>query len=91
MNETNNQQEIENLQKQIFQIENMARQYLSSAALQRYTSLKTAHPNKAIQAAGIIAHLASQNQIKQKISDEQFKNLLLTIEPEKRETRIIRK
>ena len=91
MNESNNQQEIEKLQKQIMQIENMAKQYMNQEALQRYSNLKTAHPQKAIQAAGIIAQLASQNQIKEKITYIQFKSLLLTIEPERRETRIIRK
>jgi len=39
----------------------------------------------------LIAHLGSQNQIKEKITDEQFKDILMRLEPEKRETKIIRK
>ncbi len=90
MNENNKNEAVE-LQKKIMQIENMARQYMTSEAVQRYGNLKTAHPQKAIQAAGIIAQLASQNQIKEQITDDQFRNLLITIEQEKKEIKIIRK
>ena len=80
-----------NLQKKVLEIENIAKQHMSQEAISRYGALKSAHLQKALHAIAIIAQLASQGEIKEKITDEQFKKLLVSIEPEKKETRIIRK
>ena len=88
-----NKEYQENLktQQKIMEIENVAKRYMSGEAISRYGALKSAHPQKAIQAIALIAQLGSQNEIPEKINDEQFKNLLLKLEPEKKETKIIRK
>src|SRR3989344_1694614 len=59
------------LNQQIELLENIAKQYLSKEAISRYGNLKAAHPDVAIQAIAVIAQAAGQ--IKEKISDEQFK------------------
>ena len=79
------------LQKKILEIENIAKQHMTAEAITRYGTLKSAHPQKALQSIALIAQLVSQNQIKEQITDQQFKSLLLQLEPEKKETRIIRK
>ena len=88
---SSDQKETEQIQKKIAEIEFAARQYMSQEAILRYGNLKSAHPQKALQAMAFIAQLGSQDQIKEKITDAQFKQLLLKLEPEKRETKIIRK
>ena len=80
-----------NLQKKVLEIENIAKNHMSQEAITRYGALKSAHPQKALHAIAVIAQLASQGEIKDKVTDEQFKKLLMSIEPEKKETKIIRK
>ncbi|MBI2148056.1 hypothetical protein HYU23_00090 [Candidatus Woesearchaeota archaeon] len=83
--------EARKIQEKILEIETMAKKFMTQEAISRYGTLKSAHIQKALQAIALIAQLASQNQIKEKITDEQFKQLLMRLEPEKKETRIIRK
>ena len=83
-------QEQIRLQQQIEQIESLAKQYLSKEALLRYGNLKSAHPEKAIQIATIIVQLVQSNQIREKISDEKFKELLKYLQKPKKETKIRR-
>ena len=80
------------LQNQMLEIENMAKQYLTSEALSRFGNLKSAHPQKAFHAAALIAQLVQQNQIKSLITDEQFKDLLIRLDnvEGKKEFRITR-
>lgn len=84
-------EEKSKLEQQILQVETLAQRYMTQEAISRYGTLKSAHHEKALQAITLIAQLVSQSQIKEKITDQQFKNLLLRLEPEKRETKIIRK
>ena len=77
------------LQKQIQEIENIAKQYLSKDALQRYGNLKTAFPDKAIKIATLIVQLINNNQITEKLDDEKFKFLLSQID-NKKDFRIIK-
>ena len=79
------------IQQKIAEIESIAKKWMTQEAVIRHGTLKNAHPQKALQSVALIAQLASQNQIKERITDQQFKELLLRLEPEKRETRIIRK
>lgn len=79
-NDENNQQE---LQKQLQEIENIAKQYLSKEALQRYGNLKTAFPEKAIKVATLIVQLINNNQITEKLDDQKFKYLLSQLEDKK--------
>ena len=80
-NDENNQQE---LQKQLQEIENIAKQYLSKEALQRYGNLRTAFPEKAIKVATLIVQLINNNQITEKLDDEKFKYLLSQLEDKKK-------
>lgn len=76
------------LQKQIEILESIAKQYLSKESITRYYTLKSAHPEKALHVITIIAKLAESNQIQEKLTDEQFKQLLLNMEKPKREFKI---
>ncbi|MEK6834960.1 MAG: DNA-binding protein [Nanoarchaeota archaeon] len=80
-NDENNQQE---LQKQLQEIENIAKQYLSKEALQRYGNLRTAFPEKAIKVATLIVQLINNNQITEKLDDQKFKYLLSQLEDKKK-------
>lgn len=74
--------------QQINAIESMAKQAMAPEAIARYSMLKTAHPEKALQAIAMIAQAASKNQLAEKVTDEQFKTLLMRMEPENKKTRI---
>lgn len=80
-NDENNQQE---LQKQLQEIESIAKQYLSKEALQRYGNLRTAFPEKAIKVATLIVQLINNNQITEKLDDQKFKYLLSQLEDKKK-------
>ena len=84
-------EEQKKIQQKILEIESVAKKYMTQEAISRYGALKSAHLEKALQAIALIAQLASQNQIKEKINDDQFKDLLMRLEPKKRQTKIIRK
>ncbi|MEK6841278.1 MAG: DNA-binding protein [Nanoarchaeota archaeon] len=77
------------LQKQIQEIESIAKQYLNKDALIRYGNLKTAFPEKAIKIATFIVQLVNNNQITEKLDDEKFKFLLRQLE-DKKEFRIVK-
>mgnify|MGYP001590694642 CR=1 FL=1 len=87
----NNFQEKIKLKQQIEFLENTAKTYLDSTALQRYGSLKIAHPEKALQVAATIAQASQQGLIKQKLNDLEFKDLLKSLQEPKKEFRFIRK
>ena len=82
--------EQQQLQAQVEQLEAVVRQFLSREALQRYGNLKSAHQEKAIQLLALLGQAIQQGQIKEKITDEQLKNLLKRLEPEKKEFKIRR-
>lgn len=86
-----NQDEVNKLelQKQIQEIENIAKQYLNKDSLARYGSLKTAFPDKAIRVATLIVQLINNNQIIDKLDDEKFKVLLKQLN-ERKDFRIIK-
>ena len=73
MNEINEQIKLE---QQIVALEEFAKQYLSKEAITRFGILKSAHPQKALQVIAFIAQIAQNGQIKEKISDEKFKEIL---------------
>jgi DNA-binding TFAR19-related protein (PDSD5 family) len=79
------------LQQQISALENIAKQYMTNEAISRYGNLKSAHLELAIQVIAIIAQGVQMGQIKEKINDEQFKDLLMRIQKPKREIKIQRK
>lgn len=88
-----NQQDLNEqvkVQQQILQLENMAKQFLSNEAIARYGNIKSAHPQKALQVIAVIAQLAQQGKLREKLSDEEFKQLLIELEPQRREAKIAR-
>ncbi len=87
------QQELLNgqieFQQKLVQLENLAKQFLTKEATSRYFNLKVAHPEIAVKAISIIAQAVQTGQIKEKITDQQFRNLLIQIQ-EKKDFRIIK-
>lgn len=84
------QQELasqQKLQMQIAQLENAIKQLFTKEALSRYSNLKIAHPEKAVQLLAVIAQLVESREVI-KIDDYQVKELLIQMEGKKRETKI---
>ena len=84
-------QEQLKLQQQIEMLEQMAKQYLTKEAISRYGNLKSAHPELAIQVIALIAQAVQTGQIKERISDDKFKQLLMQIQKPKKKFKIQRK
>ena len=85
--------ELEQQQKiaqQINQLESLAKQYMTKEAIERYSNLKVAHQELAINVISLIAKAVKTNQLKQKITDQQFKDILVEINPNKERFRIIK-
>lgn len=88
MNDDDANERLE-LQKQVQEIENLAKQYLNKEALARYGNLKTAFPDKAIKIATLIVQLVNNNQLVERLDDKKFKFLLQQIQ-DKKNFRIIK-
>ena len=76
-------------EQQIQQLELIVKQVLTREALERYSNLKTAFPEKAVQILVILAQ-AIQSRNLEKVDDDTLKELLKKIEPKKREIKIRR-
>ena len=87
----NNLQEKIKLKQQTESLENMAKAYLDSNALQRYSNLKIAHLERALQVAVTIAKAAQQGLINKKLNDIEFKELLKNLQTPNKEFRFTRK
>ena len=83
-NQINQQQKF---QTQVDALEDLARRVLSKEALARYGNIKSAHPELAMKILVVIAQIMQQTNVKE-LTDEQFKEVLQHIIPEKRETKI---
>ncbi|MBU0629216.1 MAG: hypothetical protein KKC75_08570 [Nanoarchaeota archaeon] len=88
--ESVNAQEQYQLKEQLEQFESVVRQFLSKEALQRYGNIKAAHKEHAVQLLVILGQAIQKGQIKSQISDEQLKNILKQIQPEKKDFNIKR-
>ena len=86
-----NEGEALKLEENIAEIEKFAKAYMTSDAIIRYGALKSAYREKALQVITLIAKFASEKNLKEQITDEQFKDLLRRLAPERKETKIIRK
>ena len=82
-------QEQQQLQQQIQQLEIIIKQALTREALERYSNLKTAFPDRAVQLLVILAQAIQSGQIT-KIDDNTLKEILKKLTPEKREFKIKR-
>jgi len=70
----------EQLNQQLSMLEAMAKQFMSKEAISRYGNLKIAHLEIAVKAIAFIAQAVQLGHIKEKLSDEQFKQLLYQIQ-----------
>ena len=86
-----NQEEQEKMQEEVAALETNAKQFLDKDAVVRYGNLKSAFPEKSLQVVAVISQLAQQGQIKQKLNDEEFKEILRSLNPKKRDINIVRK
>lgn len=71
------------LQQQVAILEQIAKQFMSREAIARYGALKTAHQETAIKAIALIAQAISTGKIKQKMSDDEFREILKAIQENK--------
>ncbi len=78
------------VQQQIAMLEEMAKQVMTPEAFSRYTTVKLAFPEKAIQALAVVVQKMQQG-VMGKVTDEEFKGILMMLEPQKKEFRITRK
>ncbi len=93
-NDQNNQlQQQAELQQQMEMLEGVIKKHLSAEALVRFGTIKLAHPEKAVQVMLVLAQLIKSGKIgdDKKVSDDQFKELLRMMTPEKKEFTIKRK
>lgn len=61
-------------------LEQRVKNYLSKDALSRFGNLKTAHPEIAMKAVMILAKAIELGQLKQELSDDEFKSLLIEMQ-----------
>jgi programmed cell death protein 5 len=83
------QQEAEFAQ-QITQLENVVKTLFTKEALQRYGNLKAAHPENAVKLLAVIGQGLQKGKIK-KIDDNDLKEILIKITPERRDIKITQK
>ena len=82
-------QEEQQLQQQIQQLELMVKQVLTKEALQRYSNLKTAFPDRAVQLLVILVQAIQSGQIS-KVDDNTLREVLKKLSPEKKDFKIKR-
>lgn len=70
------------LQKQAEVLETIAKNNMTKEAVERYGNLKSAHPEKALHAVTLIVQLIQTGQLHEKLSDEDFKQLLTHFPPQ---------
>ena len=75
----------EDFQKQVSSLEQAVKARLTKEALERYGNVKLGHPDKALQLLAVIAKLIQMNRLKGIISDEQLREILGQLTPEKKE------
>ena len=78
------------LQQQISLLEETAKQFLSKEAIERYGRIKIAHPAIAIKAIALISQAAQLGHLTEKLSEEEFKQLLKHLQEGKKEFRFRR-
>ena len=79
------------LQQQIAMIEENAKKFLDKRAVERFGTLKTAHPEKALQAASVIFQASQAGQLQKELTDDEFKQLLSGLQEPKKEFTLTRK
>ena len=75
------------LQQQVSQLESNLKQMMTPDALSRYSNVKLAHPDKALQALVVMAQMLQTGNVRT-IDDTQLKSVLMHITPEKKQARL---
>ena len=91
MNQDQNQDELNQqrqLLKQVEALEATVKAYLSREAITRYGTLKAAHTDKAMRVLVVLAQLIQAKQITKKLSDQEFKAILMQLQQPKQKTKI---
>jgi len=83
------QQQQEQMAQQLQALENIVKQKLTKEALERYSNIKIAHPETAMQLLAVLGQYI-QSGHNETITDEQLKELLTKIQTKKREINIRR-
>ncbi len=81
-------QEALQMQQQVAQLEAGAKMWMDAGALSRYGNIKTAHPEKALQVAVLVAQFVQSGKIHKLITDGQLKELLAYLDEQKKESRV---
>ena len=76
--------------KQLEVLEQKVKLYLSQQSIARYGSIKAVNPEKAMQVVLIMARAIEAGQVKRKLTDEEFKQVLKELQEPKKEFRIKR-
>lgn len=71
------------MQQQLEMLETFIKQYLTKEAIQRFGTLKAAHPEKAVQVMAALAQAIRSGQIRDKINDEMLKSILWQLQNQK--------
>ena len=77
------------VQQQIEMLEAIVKKKLTKEAIERYSNVKLAHPEKAMQLLMLISQ--SINSIDGMVSDEELKKILMLMEGKKRDIKITMK
>ena len=85
----NEHQERQHAQQQVDELEVFVKSRMSSDAASRYATLKSAHPQKAMQVLLVLAQLIEAKQVTY-IDDTHLKMLLAKINPQKSAFKITR-
>lgn len=83
-------QQEEQVQQQLQQIESIIKQRMTKEALQRYSNIKAADPDRAAQLLLLLAQFLQTGKLSI-IDDETLKEILVKVNPKKREMKIKRK
>lgn len=76
--------DYEKMAQQVMALEKIAKPLMSKEAISRYGNLKTAHPENAIKAIAIVAQAVQTGQLRQQLSDKEFREMLIEIQKGKR-------
>jgi DNA-binding TFAR19-related protein (PDSD5 family) len=76
--------QYEQMAQQVMALEKIAKPMMSKESISRYGNLKAAHPETAIKAIAIVAQAVQMGQLRQQLSDPEFKEILIEIQKGKR-------
>jgi len=76
--------------QQVQQLEMLVKQRMTKEALERFGNVKSAHPEKALHLLAILGQAIQTGQIEDQIDDDQLKDILLKLTPEKKDFKIRR-